>query len=164
MQKWIKAAQGFQQAKEAEAQKKALAQKAEVSAIMKNAAAQQEREAHVSHSVWQLDQFLKNDEGCAALALLKASGRHIVFGENRDGGGYGSVYFINGEGLQVSVEPMGMWVAYARGNVEKPRLSPMSPLDAVRAAVEYGGKDPAEIMVWLEGELNKIAEAAPAVS
>lgn len=104
--------------------------------------------------------FMRSEEGRSALALLQGSGRHLIFGEDYEGGGYGTVYFINGTGLHRSIEAMGMWQLYS-SEVRKPDISPIPEREAVYAAVQYGGKTPSEIMPWLRAELDKIAAAAP---
>lgn len=165
MQKWIRAAQSFQRAKESEQGANALSERVRMSSAHVDASARQERQARAQRSASQLERFLDSDEGRDALDLLKTSGRHIIFGEERDGGGSGVVYFLNGEGLQQSIEAMGMWTAYSKPeDIRKPELSPIDPLQAVSAFADLRGKDPDELMAWLESELNKIADAAPAVS
>lgn len=107
-----------------------------------------------------LHMFMRSEEGRSALALLLESGRHLIFGEDHAGGGYGTVYFINGTGLHRSIEVMGTWQLYS-SEVRKPEISPIPEREAVYAAVQYGGKNPNEIMPWLRAELDKIAAAAP---
>jgi hypothetical protein len=107
----------------------------------------------------KLEAFLESKDGKAALELLRTSGRHIIFGESREGGGFGLVWFLDGNGLQESTEPMGTWVAYAQ-TVPEPKLRPITPRLAVEAAVTEGKHKPAEVMSWLEEEIEKIANEA----
>lgn len=117
--------------------------------------------ADIDRGAAELEQFIRI-EGQALKELLSASKRHINFGEEREGGGYGVVYFIDGNGLQQSVEAMGMWTAYSK-DVPKPVLTPISAHEAVTAAVYHGGKKATEVVNWLRGELDKIASSAPAI-
>jgi hypothetical protein len=109
--------------------------------------------------VAKLEAFLESKDGKAALELLRTSGRHIIFGESREGGGFGLVWFLGGTGLQESTEPMGTWVAYAQ-TVPEPKLRPISPRLAVQVAVTEGKQKPTEVMLWLEDEIEKIANEA----
>ncbi len=153
MDKWIEAAQAFRAAKGHQGKKASVKKR------------QSDLQADIARCARRLEQFLESDKGLAALELLKASRRHINFAEDYDGGGYGIVFAITGDGLQQSVEAMGTWMLYAKPkDVRKPHLSPISALEAIEAAVHHGKKDPAEIMVWLEGELDTIAESAPSIS
>lgn len=106
-----------------------------------------------------LEQFLKSPEGLAALALLGAAKRHIIFGEER-GDGCARVFFIDVAGLQRSDEPHGVWMAYTKEKLPEPKISSVTAINAVQAAVWYGGKKSNEVLAWLRGELDKIADAA----
>lgn len=107
-----------------------------------------------------LNAFMSSPSGTAAKRLLAASGRHIIFGEEFEGSGYCSVYFLNGDGLQRSFEGTGTWIAYA-SDPPKPILNAITAEEAVRAAVEFGDKDLNGLMEWLSTELDGIAESAP---
>lgn len=114
----------------------------------------------IDSDVYELELFMGSEDGRSACELLSASGRHINFGEERDGGGYGVVYFIDGKGLQQSVEAMGMWTAFS-SDVKKPEISIISARQAIMAAVEHGGIDTGKVMEWLRSQLDQIANAAP---
>ncbi|MBI5654397.1 hypothetical protein HZC53_01955 [Candidatus Uhrbacteria bacterium] len=110
----------------------------------------------------ELDMFLKSGEGVLALELLKASGRHIILGEEQPEGGFTTVYFLNGDGLRKSDEAAGTWTAYASPNqIPAPKLSPITLGEAAKAALTLGRKQPGELVHWLREELDKIAAAAP---
>lgn len=117
--------------------------------------------ADIDRGTIELEQFLSS-EGQALKELLRASKRHLNFGEEREGGGYGVVYFIDGNGLQQSVEAMGTWTAYSK-DVPEPKLTSITAREAVEAAVHYGGKKATEVVNWLRGELDKIANSAPSI-
>ncbi len=114
----------------------------------------------IAQAATDLHTFMRSEEGRSALALLQESRRHFIFGEDSDGGGYGTVYYLDGTGLHRSIEAMGMWVAYSK-EVAKPKISSITAHEAVTAAVENGRKKPSEIISWLRAELDKIAAAAP---
>lgn len=135
---WFDAARKYQQAKHAQSQ----------------------LPAEIDKATRDLEQFIASNEGSAAKTLLKASGKHIIFGETEASGGFGAVYFMNGDGLQRSVEAMGMWTAYAK-EVPKPNLSPITARQAVEAAVYYNKEKPSEVLEWLREKLNEIADSAP---
>lgn len=117
--------------------------------------------AQVTQATEELATFLEGSEGAAALCLLKESKRHLVFGEEREGG-YAEVFYIDGEGLHCSHEPNGMWTAYAaQESLPKPRIVPISPLDAIRAAVWCGNRQPDSVLSWLRKELDNIADSVP---
>ncbi len=116
----------------------------------------------ISAAGLQLQAFLAG-EGAAALELLRESGRHIVFGEENEGGGRVAVYFLNGDGLQLSVEATGLATAYA-SEKPKPKLLPISSQQAVEAAVLHCDMKPLEVVDWLRGQLDGIACQAPQVA
>ena len=118
--------------------------------------------ANIADAARDLDQFLKSQEGQSAMALLGAAKRHLIFGEECDGG-IADVAFIDASGLQRSIEAGGMGWAYHKlggGEVPKPRISPITARDAVQAAVWHTKKKPHEVLPWLRDELDKIADAA----
>lgn len=112
----------------------------------------------VQLGAYELQEFMVN-EGHSAMELLKASGRHIILGEDYDGGGYGQVYIMNSDGFRVSTEAMGMWVAYSK-NVAPPVLTPITPEQTILAAVRQGRLKPREVVDWLRQQLDKIADVA----
>ena len=120
---------------------------------------QHQQDTSIGLGITELEQFMVND-GPSAMELLKASGRHLIFGENREGGGFGVVYYIDGNGLHQSVEAMGMSAAYSQSK-RQPNISEITVRQAVEAAVQHGNMKPAEIVSWLRRELDKIANAAP---
>lgn len=114
-----------------------------------------------------LEDFLASQEGIIALELLKASGTHIIFGEDRPDGGFGTVYFLGGDGLQKSVEPMGLWIAYAE-KIPKPIVTKIAPRHAVEAFWRaIAGQNRChsvfqiDVLSWLLVKIDKIAKAAP---
>lgn len=115
----------------------------------------------VLRAVRELDAFLESSRGQDAIELLAASGRHINFGEELMCSGYGVVYFLDGNGLQKSIEGMGSWIAYSKP--EPPQVRRSSAKEAIRAAVNpnMSGKEPRKVMPWLRAELDRIASKAP---
>lgn len=118
--------------------------------------------ANLTQAMNDLERFIITD-GREALELLSASKRHIVLGEEKEGGGMTTVYFLDGKGLQKSVEVSGTSLAYLK-EIPKPAISNLSVMEAVMAAVKLGRKDPKELVTWLRGELDKIAAASPATA
>lgn len=118
--------------------------------------------ADVLQATRELEQFMRSDEGRAALELLTASGRHLNFGEEYEGGGSSVVYFIDGTGLNRSIEASGTWTIYAK-EVPKPSITPVTAKDAIEAAINpcMGAKKPSEVMTWLRSQLDAIASQAP---
>jgi hypothetical protein len=156
---WSKAAQEYQAAEEAQKREEEnrIAQRVH-SQVLKDEAYQRKL-TEIDRGTAELVQFMLT-EGPAAMELLRASKRHIIFGEVNEGGGFGSVYFIDGNGLQEAYQAMGMWIAYSK-DVPRPRLSTITEREAVEAAVQHGGKKATEVVTWLRGVLDKIASAAP---
>ncbi len=107
----------------------------------------------------QLETFM-NTLGAEAMELLKASKCFIRLAETPAGDGGCAVYVLDGEGLRVSQEAAGMWVAYTK-NVPVPVMAPITARQAIEAAVTYGGKKATEVVDWLHKELDRIAAAAP---
>lgn len=158
---WSKAAQKYRAAEAA----KQITEQDQTAAVTRdrivNDEATADQLADIDRGAAELEQFIRI-EGQAVKELLSASKRHVNFGEQREGGGYGVVYFIDGNGLQQSVEAMGTWTAYNK-DVPKPVLTPITAHEAVIAAVYHGGKKATEVVNWLRGELDKIACSAPAI-
>ncbi|KKU33981.1 MAG: hypothetical protein UX57_C0009G0033 [Candidatus Uhrbacteria bacterium GW2011_GWE2_46_68] len=126
------------------------------------AAKKQEEDALVHQIARELQQFLDSPEGQAALELLKASGRHIILAEERDGA-HGTVYFLDGEGLRKSHEAMGMWTAYANpqeGHVRSPRVLPLEAREAVEV-VKHDRQPLVELIACIRRDLDNIAAEAP---
>ena len=92
------------------------------------------------------------------MELLGAAKCHLVFGEE-DEGVYAQVFFIDANGIQQSHEPHGTWTIYAKQKLPAPKISRVTSQEATRAAVWYAGRNPKEVMTWLRGELDKIADA-----
>ena len=106
----------------------------------------------------ELTGFLESDEGKLGLRLLAAANRHIVLDEERDSS-FGHVYYMDGEGLHISHEPMGMWMAYSQ-NVPEPQISPATPEDICRQL--YKNKENSSVVKagignFLRSSLNRIA-------
>lgn len=90
--------------------------------------------------------------------LLAASERHIVIAEENEGGGSGVVYFIDGNGLQKSVEAMGMWMAYAqKDDIPKPNISSVDVGEVARLAIRQG-VEPHQIVERIRQQLDRLAE------
>ncbi len=105
-----------------------------------------------------LEQFVNSEEGRTAMELLGAAQRHLIFGEEADGG-YATVFFIDGKGIQKSYEPHGTWTAYSKGNFPDPQISQATSREAAQAAVWYARRKPEDVVTWLRGELDKLADA-----
>lgn len=127
------------------------------------AAKKQEEDALVHQIASELQLFLDSHEGQAAKALLKASGRHIILAEERDGP-CGTVYFLDGEGLKKSHEAMGMWVAYTKSeNVPAPQVLHLDAREVVEAARR--DKRPLDgLIACIHRDLDSIASEAPSPS
>ena len=157
MQNWKTAAQAYQ--------KNAERQRQQTTSLLPARKEQEERErqdmAELMQAVTDLQQFIAND-GPAALELLSASKRHIILGENNDGGGMTTVYFLGDKGLQMSVEPSGTRLAYMK-EIPAAKIRDISVIETVTAATTLGCKNSQELVAWIRDELDKIAAAAPAV-
>ncbi len=125
-----------------------------------NNTATQQLSINIKSATAELQAFLRSEDGRSALALLSASGRHIIFGEENEGGGFASVYFLDGNGLQMSVEAAGQWTAYSK-NVPQPELEAVTAEQAVDTFINLGHQKPTEIMNWLHAKLDAIASKAP---
>lgn len=108
-----------------------------------------------------LRQFLHHEQGQAALTLLRASNRHVVIAEENDGGGYGHVYFLDGQGYKSSAEAMGTWQIYST-NVKKPEENSATSQEVAQAIVRASnGTATAEAVVsLLQKGLDAIAAQA----
>ena len=107
-----------------------------------------------------LSGFLRSAEGIAATTLLRASEQFVRLAEANEGGGSGFVIFLDGNGLQESIEAMGMWVAYAKKeDVPKPQLKPISTEEAAQGIVSASeGRATAEqVLSNLRADLDRIA-------
>jgi hypothetical protein len=128
--------------------------------------AQKEQESKIiqetiAQAIFDFEQFMKT-HGQAVLELLTASKRHIVLTERNEGGGLATVYFIDGNGLHVSVEATGTRLAYLN-QTPSSKIQTVSVAEAVTAAVIMSSKNPKELITWLRVELDKIANAAPVI-
>lgn len=155
---WVLATQRYQ----AEGDAKKLAEtersKSEEAKKQKEREEARKKQEEAQQGTQELHEFLISEEGGAAIRLLQASNQHIILGEDQESGGYRTVYLMDGNGLQQSVEASGTWVAYSK-NVPKPKITPISTQQAIEAAVNFGGKKPTEVVDWLKAELDMIAEA-----
>ncbi len=157
--KWQSAIEKYQQVNEGE-------KRAEKRSVETEQKRQQEHfctQEKINQATRDLEQFMSSEEGLTAKALLRVSGRHINFGEDREGGGFGVVYFIDGNGLHQSVEAMGTWQVYT-ANIPEPKISSINARQAIKAAVHYAGRKPDEVLYWLRGKLDEIANFAPQTS
>lgn len=120
-----------------------------------------EYEAAFAAELARLDQFLIGSCCHAGLALLKASGRHIVLIDHEGGGPSGTIYFLDGDGLKQSTEATGMWVAYAKPSSVKP---PQVTVATAREVLEAGRHRQISVDVLIAtivSKLNEIARSAP---
>lgn len=155
--KWLDAALRYQLAEE---------QKPKVASVQQEVQVREDtwrlQAAQIADAGRDLEEFLKSQEGQAAMALLGAAKRHLIFGEESEGG-YADVAFIDFAGLQRSVEPSGTGWLYDKlsgSEVPKPKISRITARDAVQAAVFHTKKKAHEVLPWLRGELDKVADAA----
>jgi len=157
-QQWAIAAELYETRRQQQEQEAAQASRNR----QNNAAAEEQKsrdyQADIIAGTKELDDFLASKAWEAGQKLLLACGQHINIAEEREGGGYGVVYFLDGncQGTQQSVEAMGMWTAYSR-DVKKPRISPASSREAVALAVRQGAK-PNEIVPTICKKLDRIAK------
>jgi hypothetical protein len=114
--------------------------------------------AQIADAGRELEQFVNSEEGRAAMGLLGAAERHIIFGEEA-GGGYAQVFFIDANGIQKSHEAHGMWTIYSKEKLPEPKISRATSQEAAKAAVWYARRKPKEVVTWLRGELDKLANA-----
>ncbi len=161
-QKWLQAAEQYRRKNEEKSQEKIEQSITTGESHLLTTDELQIKAGLMAYAADDLQKFMNSDEGAAAKALLAASNRHIIFGEESEGG-FANVVFIDRNGLQRSYEASGMWVAYST-NVPEPRISPVQPHEAIQAAVYYSRKKPNEVMTWLRAELDKIANAVQSES
>lgn len=158
--KWLEAAESYRLNNGRIAQNSTEQKSEEEAKKQKEQEEARKKQEQIYRGMEQLSAFL-DDHGSDAMALLKASGRHIIFGESRDGGGFSVVYMINGDGLHQCVESTSVSATFGAGSNPRPVPTKISILKATEAAVRYGGKRGTEVVKWLKTELDKIAEAAP---
>ena len=164
-EQWLEAAQRYRKAEEQKQQE--VSQQQVYQQQKERERVQEDRwrleAANIADVARALDQFLTSQEGQSAMALLGAAKRHIIFGEECEGG-IADVAFIDASGLQRSIEAGRVGWAYHKlggGEVPKPRISAITAWDAVQSAVWNSKKKPREVLPWLRDELDKIADAAP---
>lgn len=158
--KWSEAAARYQSKNDRLAQQ-ATEQKREEEAKKERERVEAMKKAgEIFQGMEQLEAFL-DDHGSNAMTLLKTSGRHIIFGESRDGGGFAVIYMMSGCGLQQCVESTSMSAAFGNGRNPKPVPTRITVQQAIEAAVNYGGKKATEVVDWLKAQLDMIADAAP---
>lgn len=114
----------------------------------------------IARAATDLHEFMNSEEGDRANNLLNWSGCCIIFGLDHDPGGHDTIYYLDADGLHRCSQTMGIWVASA-SHVARPRIKSATTNEVIEAAVQYGGKNPSEIIPWLRAELDKIAAAAP---
>lgn len=113
----------------------------------------------VAQAAISLHEFMNSEEGDRATNLLNWSNRCVIFAQY-DQGGYGAIYYLDVDGLHRCSQAVGAWVA-SSSQVTRPKIKTVTTNAIVEAAVQYGGKNPSEIIPWLRAELDKIAAAAP---
>jgi hypothetical protein len=107
-----------------------------------------------------LRKFILSEEGTSAKILLQASKQYVILEEEYDGGGYGSVYFLDGEGYKVSFEAMGTWQIYARtGSTKEPKVSLVAEFNLACAIVRQS-----EGQASAEGLLNFVIRKLDAIA
>ncbi len=154
--KWVKAAAKYRKKEK----KKQRASNAEKEILIQVEREKDDKSFAILQSALDLNLFLNSSEGKAALELLGASKRHLIFGKEREEG-YADVCYIDCTGLNSSYEANGVSWLYHKGEVPKPIFSKITALQAVQSAVWNGYvKHPSEVLPWLRRELDKIAEAA----
>ena len=158
---WQKAAESYDAHESKKATKDLLARQQQQQEHSANAAKRQKHNHDFIQTSSTLSVFLASEEGKTAQALLAASRKSVRICEENPGGGYGVVYFIDGQGLRKSIEPMGMWVAYSRNDKEKaPKISAANCNEVASLALRQG-LSPDQIMQKICDELDSIAAGAP---
>jgi len=92
----------------------------------------------------RLEEFLNGPEGRIALALAAASGRDIFLGRDSD---TDTTFLLCGVGL-----------VSRKGTSQN--LNPITPSEAVRAAVRFGNASPTEVFSAIMADLDATAERA----
>jgi hypothetical protein len=107
-----------------------------------------------------LEDFAYSEEGVTARKLLQVSKRHIVLAEENEGGGFGVVYFMDGNGLGKSIEAMGMWQAYSKAeDIPKPKIKNGDRYEIARliARLSNGTATPEAVLGKIRNDLDTIA-------
>lgn len=111
----------------------------------------------VAEAINELERFMCGSEGAAAKELLAVTKRHVVLGEFPASPGHAVVCLLNGDGLQKSVEGAGLAGVYSSKQQELSRLTSQQALQAF-IHPEMGNRKPTDLMPYLMGELDRIAE------
>jgi len=161
-QKWAAAAELYE-AKNRKEQKEKSDQFGENMArtiIDQEAEKRKRYQAHVAVGIHELERFLRSRSWFVARTLLAASKRHIIIAEENEGGGITTVYFLDGAGLQRSVEATQTAGLILRSpdEIPKPRISPANVGEVVGLAIRQGAKG-GEIVGRIVSELDRIADA-----
>ncbi len=101
----------------------------------------------VERAARELDEFLYNLQGFAALRLLRASQKRIIFCRT---GHRGEEWFLDERGLQRTYE-RGCTVLTENIRAES----------AIKTCVQHSASRPGDLIRFLRVELDKIAAAAP---
>ncbi len=105
--------------------------------------------------------FETSKEGQAAKKLLSASKCHVVIIEENEGGGYGSVYFLDGLYYKRSVEAVGTWQVYSN-KVQEPKEETVSVEKLAQAIfrISRGTVTADGVLAKIRRELDAIAARA----
>ena len=109
-----------------------------------------------------LEHFLQSADGRDAIALLQASGRHIVFCTHVERGQITS-FQLDGNGFRKSVQPVQHAVECSTPFAPRPMMTDVTPIQIVEAVIrqKIGGRSPDELVPWLHRKLDEIADDAP---
>ncbi len=110
-----------------------------------------------------LDEFLHSDNGKIGLSLLRLTQQAIVLGtDDTDGSQYTEGFLLmsapEGEGLFKEIISGGGMAAFYSRREPQITYSPISAIEAVRAAVTFGGHEPGEVTSMIRARLTQIAQ------
>lgn len=156
LRKWTIAATAINQQRQAEQlkEKQKLTQLVVNKTLKEQASIQ--RESYIRTEAAKLSRFLQ-DAGMAAKELFQQSRIHFVFGTQSDGGGIAEVFLMDEKGLQAVVESAGLGAALSKTKRE-PSFRTITSMEAILAAVTYGGLAPEKVVDTLIDHLNLIAD------
>ncbi|GEM_PF-3836341 len=111
----------------------------------------------VAAAAAELEVWLESTDGQESVEMLKLAKERVLLGEDDGNSAHVQQYVLTGEGLRHTGHDGSTYGGQGKPPSEAPKGSPMTALEAVKRAKQYGNHNPSSLLNWLKGHVEAVA-------